>query len=71
VLPKAMKPAVECRKLAALFREKAKAMPAGLKGEYDYLVRGFSRLARQFEQDGGPGKGPDKLPRRRIRKKGN
>ena len=67
MLPKAMKPAVECRKLAALFREKAKTMPAGLKGEYDYLVRGFSRLARQFEQDGGPGK----PPRRRVRKKRN
>jgi hypothetical protein len=47
-----MDPSTECRKLAFLLREKAMAMEdAELKAEYAYLVRGFLRLARQFEQD--------------------
>jgi hypothetical protein len=51
LLALAMKPSVECRKLAALLREKAKtAHDAELRAEYEYLVRGFSRLAKQFEQ---------------------
>jgi len=47
-----MDPGVECRKLAAALREKAKVAPdAELKAEYQYLVRGFLRLAHQFERD--------------------
>jgi hypothetical protein len=47
-----MDPSTECRKLAFLLREKAMAMEdAELKAEYAYLIRGFLRLARQFEQD--------------------
>jgi hypothetical protein len=47
-----MKPSIECRKLAEVLREKAKAVQdAELKAEYEYLVRGFLRLAREFEQD--------------------
>lgn len=47
-----IKPSVECRKLAEVLREKAKAVDnAELRAEYQYLVRGFLRLARQFEQD--------------------
>ena len=42
----------ECRKLAEALRERANATDdAGLKAEYGYLVRGFLRLARQYEQD--------------------
>ena len=51
-MPQAMDPSTECRKLALLLRENAMAMEdAELKAEYAYLVRGFLRLARQFEQD--------------------
>ena len=47
-----MKPSIECRKLAEVLREKAKTVDdAELRAEYQYLVRGFLRLARQFEQD--------------------
>jgi hypothetical protein len=47
-----MKPSVECRKLAEEIREKAKTVDdAELRVEYQYLVRGFLRLASQFEQD--------------------
>jgi hypothetical protein len=47
-----MKPSVECRKLAEVLREKAKTVDdAELRAEYQYLVRGFLRLASQFEQD--------------------
>jgi hypothetical protein len=47
-----MKPSVECRKLAEVLREKAKTIDdAELRAEYQYLVRGFLRLASQFEQD--------------------
>jgi len=47
-----MKPSIECRKLAELLREKAKTVDdAELRAEYQYLIRGFLRLARQFEQD--------------------
>jgi hypothetical protein len=47
-----MDPSTEGRKLALLLREKAMAMEdAALKAEYAYLVRGFLRLARQFDQD--------------------
>ena len=38
-----------CEKVAKALRERANA--AGLKAEYGYLVRGFLRLARQYEQD--------------------
>jgi hypothetical protein len=49
---KAMNPRTECRKLAQLLREKAMAFEdAETRAEYAYLVRGFLRLARQFEQD--------------------
>ena len=47
-----MKPSIECRKLAEVLREKAKTVDdAELRAEYQYLVRGFLRLASQFEQD--------------------
>ena len=48
-----MKPNVECRKLAAVLREKAKELQHDpkLRAEYEYLVRGFLRLATQFERD--------------------
>jgi hypothetical protein len=47
-----MKPSVECRKLAEVVREKAKTVDdVELRAEYQYLVRGFLRLAKQFEQD--------------------
>jgi len=47
-----MNPSVECRKLAEVLREKATTISdASLRAEYAYLVRGFLRLARQFEQD--------------------
>jgi hypothetical protein len=53
-LPCAMhpNPSTECRRLAELLREQAKALqdPA-IRAEYAYLIRGFLRLARQFEQD--------------------
>jgi hypothetical protein len=51
-LPEAMHSIAECRKLAEALRERANAIvDAGLKAEYGYLVRGFLRLARQYEQD--------------------
>lgn len=51
-LPQAMHPGAECRKLAEALRERANAIDdAELKAEYGYLVRGFLRLARQYEQD--------------------
>jgi hypothetical protein len=44
--------AEEYRKLAFLLREKAMALEdAEIRAEYAYLIRGFLRLARQFEQD--------------------
>ena len=47
-----MNPSIECRKLAEALRDYAKTVhDAGLKAEYAYLIRGFLRLARQFEQD--------------------
>jgi hypothetical protein len=52
VVSPGMDPGAECRKLVAALREKAKAAPdAELKAEYQYLVRGFLRLAHQFERD--------------------
>ena len=53
LLPVRMKPNVECKKLAAVLREKANALrhDPELRAEYEYLVRGFLRLATQFEQD--------------------
>jgi hypothetical protein len=58
-----MKPSEECRKLAKVLREKANTLSdAELKTDYEYLVRGFERLARQFEQD------MDTKPQRRTRK---
>jgi hypothetical protein len=49
-----MNPSTECRKLAWLLREKAMALQdAEIRAEYAYLIRGFLRLARQFEQDRG------------------
>jgi hypothetical protein len=48
----AMNPSTECRKLAALLCEQAKALQdAEIRAEYAYLIRGFLRLARQFEHD--------------------
>jgi chromosome segregation and condensation protein ScpB len=40
-------------RLAEVLREQAKTLQhdAKLKAEYDYLVRGFLRLAVQFERD--------------------
>jgi hypothetical protein len=47
-----MKPSGECRKLAEVLRERAKTVSdAKLRAEYEYLVRGFLRLASQFERD--------------------
>ena len=62
-----MNPSVECRKMAAFLREKAKMLQHDpkLKAEYDYLVRGFLRLAAQMEQDTQAKKAPDQ--RNRIR----
>jgi hypothetical protein len=61
----AMKPSVECRKLAEVLREKAITVEdAELRAEYQYLVRGFLRLARQFEQN----MEAKKLPNQRSRK---
>jgi hypothetical protein len=49
---KAVNPSTECRKLAEALREIANGLPVGeLKAEYEYLVRGFLRLAAQFEHD--------------------
>jgi hypothetical protein len=49
---KAVNPSTECRKLAELLREQAKALQdAEIRAEYEYLIRGFLRLAREFEQD--------------------
>ena len=59
-----MKPSAECRKLAAVLRETAdKLQDAKLKAEYQYLVRGFLRLAMQFERDADQARVPLKLPR--------
>jgi len=59
-----MKPSVECRKLGAVLRETANKLPdARLKAEYEYLVRGYLRLAQQFEQD----MDAEKLPYRKDR----
>jgi len=47
-----MNPSTECRKLAWLLREQAMALQdAEIRAEYADLIRGFLRLARQFEQD--------------------
>ena len=61
-----MEPSVECRKLAAFLREKAKTLQHDpkLKAEYDYLVRGFLRLATQMEQDVDAKKVPDHRSRK-------
>ena len=56
-----MKPNIECRKLAGVLRAKAKTMDdAELKAEYEYLVRGFLRLAIRFEQDMDTKKTPNR-----------
>jgi hypothetical protein len=48
-----------------VLREKAKTVhDADLRAEYQYLVRGFLRLARQFEQD----MDAKKVPNQRSRK---
>jgi hypothetical protein len=58
-----MNPNAECRKLAELLREKAKTVHDGeLRAEYEYLVRGFLRLATQFEQDMAAENVPHKRP---------
>ena len=60
-----VKPSAECRKLAEVLREKAKTVhDADLRAEYQYLVRGFLRLARQIEQD----MDAKKVPNQRSRK---
>ena len=49
-----MNPSTECRKMAELLRETAKAMhlqDTKIRAEYAYLMRGLLRLARQIEQD--------------------
>ena len=47
-----MRPGPACRQIADVLRETANALPHGeLRAEYEYLVRGFLRLAKQFEQD--------------------
>jgi hypothetical protein len=49
-----MNPTTECRKMAELLRETAKAMhlqDTEMRAEYAYLIRGLLRLARQIEQD--------------------
>ena len=49
---KGVNPSTECKKLAEALREIANGLPVGgLKAEYEYLARGFLRLAAQFEQD--------------------
>jgi len=52
--PQAMDASTECRKMAELLRETAKAMhlqDTKIRAEYAYLMRGLLRLARQIEQD--------------------
>src|SRR5262249_20082624 len=50
--PLSMKPGTACRKIAEVLREQANALhDVELKAEYQYLVRGFLRLAKQFEED--------------------
>jgi hypothetical protein len=45
-------PSAECRKLAELLCEQAKTLQGPeIRAEYADLIRGFLRLARQFEQD--------------------
>jgi hypothetical protein len=49
-----MNPTTECRKMAELLRETAKAMhlqDTEMRAEYAYLIRGLLRLLRQIEQD--------------------
>jgi hypothetical protein len=51
---KAVNPSTECRKMAELLRETAKAMhlqDTEIRAEYAYLIRSLLRLARQIEQD--------------------
>ena len=49
--------------MAELLRKTAKSVrDAELRAEYEYLVRGFLRLATQFEQDMAAEKVPDKRP---------
>lgn len=56
-----MKPSVECRKLADLLRRQAYDLEdPELRAEYAYLIRGFLRLARQFERDMDKKKTPDR-----------
>ena len=63
LLPPRMKPNIECRRLAELLREKAKTVhDAELRAEHEHLVRGFLRLATQFEQDMAPKKVPHQRP---------
>ena len=46
-----MKLGVECKRLADALPEKANAaQDPYIKAEYQYLVRGFRRLAAQFDQ---------------------
>jgi hypothetical protein len=46
-----MKLGVECKRLADALHEKANsAQDPYFKAEYQYLVRGFRRLAAQFDQ---------------------
>jgi hypothetical protein len=52
--PQAMDASTECRKMAELLRETAKAMhlrDTKIRAEYAYLIRGLLRLASQIEQD--------------------
>ena len=40
----------QCRKIAEVCREKAKAIDdADVRADYEYLARGFSQLARRIE----------------------
>jgi len=66
LLPVRMKPNVECKKLAAVLREKANALrhDPELRAEYEYLVRGFLRLATQFERDMNAAKAPNRPGRK-------
>ena len=70
--PQVMDASTECRKMAELLRETAKAIhlrDTKIRAEYAYLIRGLLRLARQIEQDkrararqlAGPLCGPAKL----------
>ena len=48
----AMNPSADCRRLAEVLREQANEIhDAEQKAKYENLIRGFLRLARQYEQD--------------------